>query len=57
MPCLRLAQQENPVINVGEIDKEGNLMDTMLGCYTALEGRWSRGRQVDFLPTNMLVAN
>jgi len=30
----------------GEIDKEGNLMDAMLGCYTALEGRWSRGRQV-----------
>merc|ERR1711971_204041 len=29
-----------------EIDKEGNLMDMMMGCYTALEGRWSRGRQV-----------
>ena len=28
----------------------------MLGCYTALEGRWSRGRQVEFLSPNILVA-
>jgi len=29
----------------GEIDTEGSLAD-MVGGYTALEGRWSRGRQV-----------
>ena len=45
------------MINLGEIGKEGNLMEAMLGCYTALEGRWSRGRQVEILQTNILVAN
>ena len=32
-------------LNSGEIDTEGSLTD-MVGGYTALEGRWSRGRQV-----------
>ena len=30
------------------IDTEGSLAD-MVGGYTALEGRWSRGRQVQIL--------
>ena len=32
-------------LSSGEIDTEGSLTD-MVGGYTALEGRWSRGRQV-----------
>ena len=35
-----------------EIDREGNLMMDMVGGYTALEGRWSRGRQVEIIIKN-----
>ena len=45
---LGLAMQVNASLHSGEIDTEGSLAD-MVGGYTALEGRWSRGRQVQIL--------
>jgi len=46
-PCnLTVKAREIHSSQPSEIDREGNLMMDMVGGYTALEGRWSRGRQV-----------
>ena len=44
---MKALKQRNTV-HSGEKDTEDNLTD-MVGGYTALEGRWSRGRQVEIL--------
>ena len=41
--CVKALQRST--VHSGEKNTEDNLTD-MVGGYTALEGRWSRGRQV-----------